>query len=420
MADQATLTPPADIQDDVDPFREQLLSTVNGTEPAAVEAPTPPVTPPVETPPAAVTPPPAVTGDDRPRGADGKFLPKEEPTAPAETPAPAAPKENLLDKLSKGEIDEIPAKPSGTNPGMRPAEGTEEFNTWREQANALKETRKQLEEARAQIKEVQGKVPADYEEIRKRAEEAEAREAARDVRARPEFQRDYAQPIRSIGQSIEGILKDRGFSNHKIGEIIQIDDDVKRDNELTEYLSSGENPLPATTIARVGLQIERLRELRREADEVIKNAPQIMDTLKQEDEATKQREVEEQKQLYDKGKGLVFQVFEREFGDIMKNEKSRAQVEQAASRNWDDLKPAQRALAMASPAMVQEIQAAWEEDRRENAAKLADSAKENASLRLQLSRLGGGGPTVEPKTTPTPQEDPDGDPFAAKLFNGQR
>src|SRR5688572_2473281 len=104
MADQATLTPPADIQDDVDPFREQLLSTVNGTEPSPTPAPTPEPQP-APTPTPEPTPAPTPTIDDRPRGADGKFLPKDEPAAPVETPAPDAPKENLLDKLSKGEID---------------------------------------------------------------------------------------------------------------------------------------------------------------------------------------------------------------------------------------------------------------------------------------------------------------------------
>lgn len=408
--------------EDADPFATKLFDNGNPA-PAVVETPTPSPSPTPEPSPAPAPDPTPTPTEDRPRDEHGRFAPKaeekKEPIQPKEPPAPTEPKEDLLGKLSRGEITEVPAKPS-TNPGLRPAEGTEEFATWREQSNALKETRRQLEEARNALKETQTKIPADYEEVRKRAEAAEAREAARDVRARPEFQRDYAQPITAIGQSIENIIKDRGFSKGTIGEIIQIDDDVERDNRLSEYLSGGDKPLPPTTIARVGLQIERLRELRKEADEVIKNAPQIMETLKQEDEAAKQREAEEQKGLFEKGKALVFQVLEREFSDIMGNEKSRQQVEAAAARNWDDLKPAQRALALASPAMVQELQATLEAKTQEYETKLTDSAKEVASLRLQLSRLGGGGPTVDPTPTPSVQEDPDGDPFKAKLFGQQK
>lgn len=141
-----------------------------------------------------------------------------------------------------------------------------------------------------------------------------------------------------------------------------------------------------------------------------------METLKAQEEEEKTKAAEQERQLYEKGKGLLFQVFESEFSDIMKNDKSRGQVEQAAARDWSTLKPAQRALAMAAPAMLQEYQTVMEAKVADYEHRLTESAKESAGLRLQLQRFGGGGPTVEPSAAPAQKEDPNGDPFKAKLL----
>jgi myosin heavy subunit len=400
-----------------DPFASKLGQITDGRQ-----SDTPPVQkePPVTKEPAKA---------DRSRDDGGRFAPKDQEPAKSEPTKeeskaeekPAPTKSDLIEKLSRGEDIEVPQKKS---PADKPNPGEKGYQRWSEQEKALKDTRAELETLRKELEETRGKIPADYEDLKKTNEEYTRERQARDVTARPEFQQNIVQPIKRNFDSLIKVGKELQLDEYKLRAAIDEPDELKRATMLHNMISSLDEPPQAlgSIVAQMNLKAEEIHALRSEGDEYIKNAPDILANLQADDVKRQTEEKQKSKEAYDKAAGLALQILEDDEHGIphMKDPAIKKAAQEAAKADWDTLKPGARAYVMIAGGILSQV---IEKGKAESAAHkeaLEGKDRELASLKLQLQKLSGASPSpssAPPAAISSPSSSSK-DPFGDKIKKG--
>lgn len=363
----------------------------------------------------------------RQRDETGKFAPKEgDPKSKVEQPKEEpktqepAPKSDLLEKLRTGEEVHVPQKKS---PADKPEPGEKGYQRWSEQEKALRDTRAELEAARKELEDTRGKIPADYEDIRKANEEYTRERQARDVTARPEFQESIVQPIRKNFESLHKLGETLKVDKYRLDAAIDEPDELKRGAMFHQLLSDLDEPPAAlsSVVAQMNLKAEQIHAKRAEGDEYVKNAPDILASLQEEDTRRKTEEKQKGKEAYDRAASLAMQVLEDDEHGIphMKDPAIKQAAMEASKADWDNLKPGARAYVMIAGGILSKIVEKSKADAAAHQEALGAKDREVAGLKLQLQKMSGASPT--PSTTPAPalqSSSNSKDPFGEKIKKG--
>lgn len=321
---------------------------------------------------------------------------------------------NLLGSLLKGD-DITDDKLNPPKPGDAPTDpNSRQFKTWAELRGAHDLLLKEKANWDKQRAELEGKIPKDYDNIKGELQKSKDYISKLDLSQRPEFQREVTIPIDTITKDFEGIAERIGVSKALLMEAVNMPDEGKREEALQKILSEHSTTVSQGTVAKLYLKADELHKLYKAEQQYMEHAPKMMEELKKQEAAAKEKEEASAKEEFGRASNVAIQVlgktipFLKEADGSIKPE-TIDQLRAEAGRDFTALKPAQKALALMAPGLLQRsLDVIKTKD-----AEVATVKQEVASLKLQLAKLAGASPGTDTSATPSNQQQktPSLDPF---------
>lgn len=318
---------------------------------------------------------------------------------------------SLLSDLLKGD-DITDDKLNKPKPGDAPTDPNDRaFKTWAELRADHGRLAKEKADLEKKLAEVQGQIPKDYDDIKKELQGSKDYISKLDLSQRPEFQREVTIPIDSITKEFEGIAERIGVSKALLMEAINNPDEGKREEALAKILSENATTVSQGTVAKMYIKADELHRLYTAEQQYMENAPKMMEQLRKQEAEAKEKQEATAKEEFARASNVAAQVlgktipFLKEADGTVKAETLEA-LKADAAKDFGSLKPAQRALALMAPGLLQRAL----EVNKSKDAEVAAAKQEVASLKLQLAKLagaspstatsgGGGSPPAEKKAT---------------------
>ncbi len=354
-------------------FKAKVMAAASGA-PAAAPAPSPAAPAPTAAPPKTLESAPVAPVV----------------AAPVEPVIPAA--SDVLARLRKGEITEEPVAKGPNAPPTDP--NSREFQTWKELRSAFDEKAKEAAEFKRQLEETSGKIPKDYDEVVKARDTYQQQLAARDLTQRPEFIREVQQPLNALFGQVRKTAEAAKVDYRALVQALDAPDDLARDNAIHALFRDAETEVSPATIARVVIQAGEIAALRNHGDELLKSAPEVMSALKAEEEKASETKRAQAKEEHQRAGNVALQWLEGE--GILGTKELKDAAREGLNQQWEAMKPVPRAYALIAASVLDGVVA----EGKAKDAKLTEIQKENASLKLQLGKLGAAGPSSVTPTEP--------------------
>lgn len=318
--------------------------------------------------------------------------------------------EDLLELLSKGE--DITEEKLG-KPGDRPTdESSREFQKWSELRKAYDTLRKEKETWTKESAELKTKIPSDYEQLKKESEELRVRLAERDLTETPQFKQEIIEPLTALYGDFEKVADALKVNKDLLLGAIEDTNELSRERKIHELFSSLEDPPTPGTIAKLSLKADRIHELMDRQKLLLANAPDVTKALKEREEKAQAERTAKEQAAYEQAANVTLQVIAKTIPALQKDGKvdqeALEEARIAAKTDWNSLKPAQKALALVSPYLLQkQVKAAGEYE-----SKLKAKDEEIAALKLKMGKLSATQPGTATSAAPASTARSNGsDPF---------
>lgn len=305
-------------------------------------------------------------------------IPKVEPIADGKTPTPLEqpPKEQITSPAQQLESKNPPAleplKGDPTEGFKKSNEGDRETNLANlRKAREESETRAKAAEARA--KELEGKIPPDYEQLKKDRDLLIREIEMRDITASPRFKEKYDKPLEQQLGQISKTLKTAKLTDVKPEDftvVVQMPESAERTAKLDELIE-GLDRISGGKVLNAISEYDRVRDAR---------AQEVDNPSEAWQAAQRDREQSEIVRLEDNKKSMASALAAAEknipwFKEIPENEAWNQKINSVKSRAWnfwegkhsnDELSQLTLAGSMA-PMLVEALTLAGHENDRLNA-----------------------------------------------------